>query len=86
MGVRLVATKILQYAGQRYTPGEPFLARTTDDARFLKAAGRAVDEPVKRAVKAAHTSHEWAATFKTAVSPQDFPVMGVDISSTEDAD
>lgn len=45
MGVRLVATKVLRYAGQRYTPGEPFRARTHGHARVLKALGRAVDEP-----------------------------------------
>ena len=45
MGVRLVATKVLNYAGQRYTPGEPFISRTKEHARLLKALGRAVDEP-----------------------------------------
>jgi hypothetical protein len=45
MAVPLIARKSFVYAGRRVKPGQEFDARTSDDARVLKAIGHAGDPP-----------------------------------------
>jgi hypothetical protein len=45
MDVRLIAKKVLRYAGRRIAQGQQFVAHGSTHARLLKATGRAVDAP-----------------------------------------